>query len=82
MTEKSLPRASTAPAPGLSEQHPEPIITVGCVVLGGPWFVQLKGNGDEPVLIGPYPNRRAAHAEAERLRQAVAAATGPNANSS
>jgi hypothetical protein len=82
MLQAFLPPSETAPPSNPPEQDPESLITVGCVVLGGPWVVQMKGNGDEPVLVGPYPTRHAAAAEAERLRQAIAVGTAPDGHPS
>jgi hypothetical protein len=71
MPEEPLPQSETAPVKQTPEESPGPPVTVGCIVLGGPWFVQFQGKGDQPILLGPHPSRSAAIAEAEQLRQAI-----------
>ena len=58
------------------EEHAEVLVAVGCVALGGPWHVHLRWAAQEHLLIGPYPNRLAAIAEASRVRQRLAEGVG------
>jgi hypothetical protein len=55
------------------EDRAETLVRVGRRVPGGPWFVVLGEVLEEPIYLGPYPNRDVAREDVKRLRRYVAA---------
>ncbi len=50
------------------------LITAGCKVAGGPWFVFLRLDGEPSVQLGPYENPGLAKDDARALQKFLAAA--------